>query len=314
MNHDVFISYSSRNKSTALAICHVLEAHRIRCWMAPRDIPAGADYGDVIDEAIVSCRLFVLVFSEPASISQWVKGELNLAFSEKKIIIPYRIDETPLKGAMRLILNQTHWVDAYPDAESKFGELVEAAERFLGRPAGGASRTEPVVPPSVPAPAPMRRYKVGDYYNENGKEGVVFEVDTSGLHGKIVGMKKSGMLKWSTDNKTWIGASDKENGMNNQRTIERIDGWRKKYPAFAWCAKQGGGWYLPAIEELRRLFAVRDVINRTLELQGGIRLEYLYWSSTEFKDFCAWYVTMNNGNALDYYKPNLTYVRAVSAF
>lgn len=33
--------------------------------MAPRDIPPGADYGDVIDEAIVACRLFVLVFSEP---------------------------------------------------------------------------------------------------------------------------------------------------------------------------------------------------------------------------------------------------------
>ena len=100
MNHDVFISYSSRNKPTALAICHVLEGHGVRCWMAPRDIPPGADYGDVIDEAIVACRLFVLVFSEPASLSQWVKGELNLAFTEKKIIIPYRIDETPLKGAI----------------------------------------------------------------------------------------------------------------------------------------------------------------------------------------------------------------------
>ena len=119
MNHDVFISYSSRNKPTALAICHVLEEHRIKCWIAPRDIPPGADYGDVIDDAIVACRLFLLVFSEPASLSQWVKGELNLAFSEKKIIIPYRIDDTPLKGAMRLILNQMHWIEAYPDAASK---------------------------------------------------------------------------------------------------------------------------------------------------------------------------------------------------
>ena len=133
MNHDVFISYSSRDKTTALAICHVLEEHRIRCWMAPRDIPPGADYGDVIDEAIVGCRLFVLVFSGPATLSQWVKGELNLAFTERKIIIPYRIDETPLTGAMRLILNQTHWIEAYSDAEARFGELVEATERFLGR-------------------------------------------------------------------------------------------------------------------------------------------------------------------------------------
>lgn len=133
MNHDVFISYSSKNKTTALAICHVLEEHRIRCWMAPRDIPPGANYGDVIDEAIVSCSLFILVFSGPATLSQWVNGELNLAFTERKIIIPYRIDETPLKGAMRLILNQTHRIEAYPDAATRFGELVEAAERFLGR-------------------------------------------------------------------------------------------------------------------------------------------------------------------------------------
>ena len=157
MNHDVFISYSSRNKPTALAICHVLEEHGVRCWMAPRDIPPGADYGDVIDEAIVACRLFVLVFSEPASLSQWVKGELNLAFTEKKIIIPYRIDETPLKGAMRLILNQTHWVDAYPDAESKFGELVEAAERFLGRSVRSArSRSFRHLHPLLPLHAATR--------------------------------------------------------------------------------------------------------------------------------------------------------------
>lgn len=58
MNHDVFISYSSRNKPTALAICHVLEEHGVRCWMAPRDIPPGADYGDVIDEAIVALPAF----------------------------------------------------------------------------------------------------------------------------------------------------------------------------------------------------------------------------------------------------------------
>ena len=244
MNHDVFISYSSRNKPTALAICHVLEEHGVRCWMAPRDIPPGADYGDVIDEAIVACRLFVLVFSEPASLSQWVKGELNLAFTEKKIIIPYRIDETPLKGAMRLILNQTHWVDAYPDAESKFGELVEAAERFLGRPAVGAFRTEPVVPPSAPTPAPARRYKVGDYYNVDGKRGVVFEVDTTGEHGKIVSLTEKG-LYWSTDEEydraIVTGAIHRAEGLWNQRIIERIDGWREKYPAFAWCAAATDG-------------------------------------------------------------------------
>ena len=321
MNHDVFISYSSRNKPTALAICHVLEGHGVRCWMAPRDIPPGADYGDVI----VACRLFVLVFSEPASLSQWVKGELNLAFTEKKIIIPYRIDETPLKGAMRLILNQTHWVDAYPDAESKFGELVEAAERFLGRPAVGAFRTEPVVPPSAPTPAPARRYKVGDYYNVDGKRGVVFEVDTTGEHGKIVSLTEKG-LYWSTDEEydraIVMGAIHRAEGLWNQRIIERIDGWREKYPAFAWCAAQGDGWYLPAIEEVKILLlnkTVHDVVNRTLERVGGVALsaggtEAWYWSSTEVDEYCAVDVILACGEECCEPKAADPSVRAVSAF
>lgn len=342
MNHDVFISYSSRNKATALAICHVLEEHRIRCWMAPRDIPVGADYGDVIDEAIVACRLFVLVFSEPASLSQWVKGELNLAFTEKKIILPYRIDAAPLKGAMRLILNQMHWVEAYPDAEAKFGELVESAARFLGRPAESAApaasaasaasvpsaasaRTDAAAPvvaaagvssaESVgseipvgsiePSAAPVsevhaaaRRYAVGDYYDVGGKRGIVFEVDASGQHGKIVGLNQSPELRWCTKEEyaerrdIATGATDRRDGRCNQRTIERITGWREKYPAFAWCAAQGEGWYLPSIGELETLLlndAVHEAVDRTLLRNNGAKLcgakeHGDYWSSSESMD------------------------------
>ena len=43
MEHEVFISYSSKNKNAAVAICHILEENEIKCWMAPRDIPPGAE-------------------------------------------------------------------------------------------------------------------------------------------------------------------------------------------------------------------------------------------------------------------------------
>ena len=88
MDHDVFISYSSQDMEAAQAICHVLEQNEIRCWMAPRNIPPGADYGDVIDEAIRSCKVVIVLFSETAATSQWVKGELNIAFEEQRTIIP----------------------------------------------------------------------------------------------------------------------------------------------------------------------------------------------------------------------------------
>lgn len=133
MNHDVFISYSSRNIEAAQAICHVLEQNGIRCWMAPRNIPPGSDYGDVIEDAIKACKTVVVLFSEKAASSQYVKSEINIAFEEQKTLIPFRLDRTPLSGQNRLILNKTHWIDAYPDYKTKFNDLVEAIALSLGK-------------------------------------------------------------------------------------------------------------------------------------------------------------------------------------
>lgn len=133
MNHDVFISYSSQNKEAAQAICHTLEQNGIKCWMAPRDIPPGSEYGDLIDEAIKKASVVVVLFSETAATSLWVKGELNIAFEEQKVIIPFRLDKTPLQGQNRVILNQKHWIDAYPDYKTKFNDLVGAVAQSIGK-------------------------------------------------------------------------------------------------------------------------------------------------------------------------------------
>ena len=133
MKHEVFISYSSKNATVAQAVCHKIEEQGIRCWMAPRNILPGASYADVIDEAIKECKVFVLIFSHYSSISPWVKSELNLAFEEQVHIIPFRIEDIPLEGANRLILNQTHWIDAYPIYESKLEDLVHSVSVVLGK-------------------------------------------------------------------------------------------------------------------------------------------------------------------------------------
>ncbi len=133
MEHDVFISYSSQDKEAAQAICHVLEQNEIRCWMAPRDIPYGSQYGDIIDDAIHSSKVVVVLFSETAAASPWVNGELNVAFEEQKTIIPFRLDQTPLKGQTRVMLNQRHWIDAYPDYKTKFTDLVTAVAHSIGK-------------------------------------------------------------------------------------------------------------------------------------------------------------------------------------
>ncbi|MBO4720077.1 MAG: SUMF1/EgtB/PvdO family nonheme iron enzyme [Prevotella sp.] len=194
MDHDVFISYSSQDMKAAQAICHVLEQNEIRCWMAPRNIPPGSDYGDVIDDAIKSCKVVVVIFSETAAESQWVKGELNIAFEEQKTIIPFRLDNTPLKGQNRVMLNKTHWIDAYPDYKIKFNDLVTAVALSVGKE---------VISGPPPLPPKTTDYKkpiiigvisiliiaaISFIYPLIAKQMHSFTYDKQGLHVKIKGL------------------------------------------------------------------------------------------------------------------------------
>ena len=174
-------------------------------------------------------------------------------------------------------------------------------------------------------------YKVGDYYNDGTKEGVVFEVSANGKHGKIVSMTQSARtLPWSSDEteqKRLVGADSQTDGAANMAKIKVVSDWKSKYPAFKWCADLGDGWYLPAIDELKK-FTINDTIhnavNRTLAAKGGKKLYNKgeiswYWSSTE-TDYryegilCAWGVYMDNGSTYLDIKYLNYYVRAVSAF
>ena len=174
-------------------------------------------------------------------------------------------------------------------------------------------------------------YKVGDYYNDGTKEGVVFEVSADGKHGKIVSMTQSAStLQWSSDKteqKRLIGADSRTDGVANMAVVKAISDWESKYPAFKWCTDLGDGWYLPAIEELEKFTlddTIHDAVNRTLIAKGGKKLynkgeSGWYWSSTErdykYKGvFCAWLVYLGNGDTYYGNKDDYNYVRAVSAF
>ncbi|MBQ7310163.1 MAG: SUMF1/EgtB/PvdO family nonheme iron enzyme [Alistipes sp.] len=186
-------------------------------------------------------------------------------------------------------------------------------------------------PMSTAVASTTKTYKVGDYYNDGVKEGVVFEVSADGRHGKIVSMKQSAeKLQWSSDSaeqKRLIGANSETDGAYNMAKVKAIYGWQSKYPAFKWCADLGEGWFLPSKEELKVFTlntAIHDAVNRTLIARGGTKLygkgeSGWYWSSTErdYKssgEFYAWLVNMYNGYASYHYKSINYYVRAVSAF
>lgn len=140
-----------------------------------------------------------------------------------------------------------------------------------------------------------RTCAIGDVLTFGDQSGVVFYLDSSREHGKIVSTD-SAVKKWCST-KEYLrhrdtGAISDDNGMDNLRQIQQIPDWEESYPAFKWCAKKGDGWYLPTIEELRLMAKRRNVIAEKI---GGIDEQKWYWSSEQESVYSARYYHFLSG-------------------
>ena len=112
MTRHVFISHSATDRAAADAIRAALEAAGSSCWIAPRDIPPGAEWAAAIMAGIAEVRVLLLVHSAASAASQMVLREVNVAVDSRRPVIPVRIDATPVQDSMQFYLGSTHWLDA----------------------------------------------------------------------------------------------------------------------------------------------------------------------------------------------------------
>lgn len=132
MSHDVFISYSSLDKAVADAACAALEAAGIRCWIAPRDIMPGKEWGAAIIEGINESRVMVLVFSAHANNSPQIRREVERAVHKGIAIIPLRIENIVPTQSLEYFIGTVHWLDALtPPMEGHLRRLIESVKAIL---------------------------------------------------------------------------------------------------------------------------------------------------------------------------------------
>jgi len=144
----VFISYASQDAAVAGALVEALERHGVGCWIAPRDVKAGALYADAIVRAISGAKAFVLVLSESAIASSHVGKEIERASSKKRPVIVLRIDAAPLTPALEYFLSESQWVKAQTGSmEAAYAKLIDD----IRDPARTAPRNTPAVPGEVSA-------------------------------------------------------------------------------------------------------------------------------------------------------------------
>jgi hypothetical protein len=134
MPHDVFISDSSAGKLTANAICNQLESTGIRCWILPRDLDVRLPCDQSIANAVASCRIMIVVFTDYAYRSDRIERQLEGAFHSGAIIIPFRIESTASVSLSESHLDSEHWLDVLtPEMGTRLRSLCGLVRRLLLR-------------------------------------------------------------------------------------------------------------------------------------------------------------------------------------
>ena len=124
MGYKVFISYSSKDKNIADAVCNHLENAKIPCWIAPRDIRPSDEWATAIVNGIEACEILLLIFTGNSDASPQVVREVERAVNKGLIVMPIRIENVMPTKSMEYYLSAVHWLDAFIPPHSQYLDLI----------------------------------------------------------------------------------------------------------------------------------------------------------------------------------------------
>jgi len=144
--------------------------------------------------------------------------------------------------------------------------------------------------------------------------GVVFFVDSTGIHGWAMALNDFGNYPWTTSPNDYFDVPTLDNIANSRDAIADFDGYGNTLklraagdstllPA-AWAVDFDHGWYLPAIGQWSQFYAQIVQMNASLLIAGGtpfpLDAPYFYWSSTENDSNNAWNLLYGGSVRMDY--------------
>lgn len=132
MNHEVFISYSRKDKDIADYVSEVLKENCIRYWIDKEGIYSSSNYKEVIVDAIEVSKAVVFISSGNSNSSINVIREIGYAVNMKKPILPLILDDAQYAKSIRLDISDIDQIDfKNPVASSK--KLITSLMYVLNR-------------------------------------------------------------------------------------------------------------------------------------------------------------------------------------
>lgn len=144
----IFISHSSKDYEIAKRFCDVFEENGLGCWIAPRDIPYGAEWAETIVRGIRASSIMLVLITEHSVASKHVIREIHSAVRNAVRVLYVRLDSAPLSDGLAYYLDVLQEIDidlASDRCDEELLRLTAYVKTCLsGFPEGGtAGRSRP---------------------------------------------------------------------------------------------------------------------------------------------------------------------------
>ena len=142
---DVFISFTHNDLAVTEAISRELHNRGITCWYYTREMQGGAHWQAAIMEALkLPPKAMVLVLSDEAARSTYVKKEITVAANDRIPIIPFRLPGKDLPDDILFMMSDVHMMSAGSQWKKSIPALCDSVETRIGkRRAGGGPEKYP---------------------------------------------------------------------------------------------------------------------------------------------------------------------------
>lgn len=130
--HDVFISYSRADLNKVKGIKGEIDRLAgIDCWMDLDGIETGAQFEDVIINAINRCQIVLFMMSASSMVSKWALKELDLALRKSKRIVLIAIDESQMTD--KFFFRYHEYNNIKWDDQPQRNKLIKDLRKWTGR-------------------------------------------------------------------------------------------------------------------------------------------------------------------------------------
>lgn len=122
MQYKVFISYSTKDLTIVNHVKKTLANDEIDVFIAEYSTQPGANLSKDIQNAILNCDLFLVIWSENSKTSDWVQQEIGIAKGHDKYILPVVLNKSLTLPAF---INNLKYLDSSMDIEKALMKIKD---------------------------------------------------------------------------------------------------------------------------------------------------------------------------------------------